>query len=271
MYTCRVSPTILEILSKAPGNPVLWHLFLAELAAAMRCESGILSIAELGREGGVHPLYRYNVAPKQETPFELNLRKSDSFDARVTQQPYRVFCFDSKRPSFRRDDSGAGPDKFQAPCRFGVSLPLSRRYTHYMALNGSLPATTPELHASVHRLQTLVPPLQNALQKEQWFSLYHQITLLTGKHVTAYVIVDCSLNVLFSDPVFNRIIADMDCVEIRGNRLAFLNKTTEKRVLTLMAGEDCNTVAIKPGPVRSLRHYGHSGTLAGSFICVGVL
>ena len=114
-----------------------------------------------------------------------------------------------------------------------------------MALNGSLPATAPELHASVHRLQTLVPPLQNALQKEQWFSLYHQITLLTGKHVTAYVIVDCSLNVLFSDPVFNRIIADMDCVEIRGNRLAFLNKTTEKRVLTLMAGKDCDTVTMQ--------------------------
>ncbi|MGR8953045.1 MAG: helix-turn-helix transcriptional regulator [Gammaproteobacteria bacterium] len=250
MHPFQVPATILEILSKAPGNPVLWHLFLAELAGAMHCDSGFLSIADLGRDGGIHHLYRYNVAPEQELRFEHNLRKSGSFGACVTKKPYRVFCFNPQRPSFYRDACGAEPDWFQEHCRFGVSLPLNRRYAHCMVLNGGRPAAETELHECAHRLKALVPPLQNALQKEQWFSLYHQITLLTGKHVAAYIIVDQTLNVLFSDPVFNRIIADMDCVEIRGKRLAFSNPATEQRVLASMGGIGCETVTL-PNPCAS--------------------
>ncbi len=53
----------------------------------------------------------------------------------------------------------------------------------------------------------------------------------------------------------------MDCVEIRDKRLAFLNKTTEQRVLALMAGigydtvtmqNPCASCAIKVIPARSL-------------------
>jgi DNA-binding CsgD family transcriptional regulator len=227
----------METLSKAPGNPVLWHLFLAELAEAMQCDSGFLSIVDLDRGGGVHHLYCYNVAPEQQRCFERNVRKTGSFDANVAKHPYRIFCSNRLSGTLR---SGGGT--VREYCRFGVSIPLNRRYAYCMYLNSSRPAAEPELHACVHRLQALVPLLQNALCKEQWLSLYSQITLLTGKHVAACLIVDRALNVLFSDPVFNRIIADMDCVEIRDKRLAFLNKTTGQRVLALMAGIGCDTV-----------------------------
>ena len=242
MHTLQAPLTIMETLSKAPGNPVLWHLLLAELANAMLCDSGFLSIADLGRNGKVHHLYHYNVTPEQHSCFERNLCKADSFDASVTKQPYRVFCSNTPNATFPRDDPGTVFNALGEHCRFGVSLPLNRRYTYCMVLDGSFPPAEPELQGCVHRLQALVPQLQLALQKEQWFSLYSQITLLTGKHVAAYIIVDRALNVLFSDPVFNRIIADMNCIEIRGKRLVFLNKTTEQRILALMAGIGCDTV-----------------------------
>jgi DNA-binding CsgD family transcriptional regulator len=231
----------METLSKAPGNPVLWRLFLAELADAMQCDSGFLSIKDLGRDGGVHHLYDYNVTPEQQRCFERNIRKAGSFDANVAKHPYQVFCSNTLNGTFRSGDGG-GSDEVGEHCRFGVSVHLNRRYAYCIYLNGSRPPTEPELQACVHRLQALVPMLQNALQKEQWLSLYSQIKLLTGKHVAAYLIVDRSLNVLFSDPVFNRIIADMDCVEIRDKRLAFLSKIIERRVLALMAEISCGTV-----------------------------
>lgn len=242
MHTLQTPIKIMETLSKAPGNPVLWHLFLAELAGAMQCDSGFLSIADLGRSGGVHHLYHFNVAPEQHSCFVRNFRKAGSFDASVTKHPYQVFCSNRLNVTFGHDDDGTVPDGVGEQCRFGVSLPLNRRYAYCLYLNGNRPATEPELQACVHLLQALVPLLQNALQKEQWFSLYNQITLLTGKHVAAYIIVDRTLNVLFSDPVFNRIIADMECVEIRGKHLGFLNKTIEQRVLALMAEIGCDTV-----------------------------
>lgn len=237
MHILQVPLTIMETLSKAPGNPVLWHLFLAELAEAMQCDSGFLSIVDLGRGGGVHHLHCYNVVPEQQRCFEGNVHKTGSFDASVAQHPCRVFCSNTLSGTLR---SGGGA--VRESCRFGVSISLNRRYAYCMYLNSSRPIAEPELQACVHRLQALAPLLKNALWKEQSLSLYSQITLLTGKHVAAYLIVDRSLNVLFSDPVFNRIIADMDCAEIRDKRLAFLNKTTEQRVLALMAGSGCDTV-----------------------------
>jgi len=42
--------TFKEILSKASGNPVLWHLFLMNLAIGKQCGSGFLPIADLGCE-----------------------------------------------------------------------------------------------------------------------------------------------------------------------------------------------------------------------------
>ncbi|HEY8157728.1 MAG TPA: LuxR C-terminal-related transcriptional regulator [Methylobacter sp.] len=242
MNTLQAPFTIKDILSKAPYNPVLWHLFLAELTGLMQCNSGFLSIADLTRGSRFHHLYRYNIAPEQQSCFERNLCKAGSFEAKVAKQPYQVLCSTMLNGNLYHDDSGTESDATGELCRFGVSLPLNSRYAYCLVLNGNHPAAEPELQAGVHRLQALVPSLQNALQKEQWLSLYSQITLLTGKHVTAYIIVDRALNVLFSYPVFNRIIADMDCVEIRGKRLAFLNKTTEQRVLALMTKTGCNAM-----------------------------
>jgi hypothetical protein len=242
MYTLQAPFTINDILTKAPYNPVLWHLFLAELTSLMQCDSGFLSIADLGRHGGFHHLYRYNVTPEQQSCFERNFRKDHSFEANIAKQPHQVLCSTMLNGSHCRDNFGIEPYATEEHCRFGVSLPLNSRYAHCLVLNGNHPAAEPELHASVHRLQALVPSLKDALQKEQWLSLYSQITLLTGKHVTAYIIVDRALNVLFSYPVFNRIIADMDCVEIRGKRLTFLNKTTEQRVLALMTETGCDAM-----------------------------
>jgi DNA-binding NarL/FixJ family response regulator len=233
MHTLQAPFTIKDILSKAPYNPVLWHLFLEELAAMMQCDSGILSIAGIGRRGGFHHLYRYNMTAEQQSCFERNLCKTGSFEASITKQPHQVI-FTKQNGSFRFDYVGKGADATGEPCRFGVSFPLNSRYAYCLVLNGNRPAAEPELQAGVQRLQALVPSLENALQKEQWLSLYNQISMLTGQHVTAYIIVDRDLNVLFSYPVFNRLIADMECVEIQDKRLVFLDNTTERHVLALM-------------------------------------
>jgi len=241
MHTLQAPFTIKDILSKAPYNPVLWHLFLKELAAVMQCGSGILSIADFGRQGGFNHLYRYNITSEQQVCFERNLFKAGSFEASIMKQPHQVL-FPKQNESLYFDDSVQGAGATVQPCRFGVSFPLNNRYAYCLVLNGSRPAAEPELQAGVQRLQALVPSLQNALWKEQWLSLYNQITMLTGQHVTAYIIVDRKLNVLFSYPVFNRLIADMDCVEIRGKRLAFFNKNTEQHVLALMTGTGCEAM-----------------------------
>lgn len=233
MHTLQAPFTIKDILSKAPYNPVLWHLFLEELAAVMQCDSGILSIADLGRHGVFNHLYRYNVNAEQQSCFERNLGKANSFEASIKKQPYQVL-FTKQNGSYRFDHAGKGADMIEQPCRFGVSFPLNSRYAYCLVLNGNRPAAESEVQTGVQRLQALVPSLENALQKEQWLSLYNQISMLTGQHVTAYVIVDRELNVLFSYPVFDRLIADMECVEIQDKHLVFLNKTAERHVLALM-------------------------------------
>jgi DNA-binding NarL/FixJ family response regulator len=242
MHTLQAPFTIKDILSKAPYNPVLWQLFLSELAGVMHCDSGFLSIADLARGGRFHHLHRYNITPEQQSCFERNFLKGRSFEASIAKQPYQVICSIMPNESFRHDDFGTEADVTGELCRFGVSLPLNGRYVYCMVLNGSRTAAKPDLQNHAQQLQALVPALQQALLKEQWLSLYSQITLLTGQHVTAYIIVDRALNVLFSYPVFNRIIADMDCVEIRNKRLVFLNKAIEQRVLALMERTGCDAV-----------------------------
>jgi DNA-binding CsgD family transcriptional regulator len=234
MSTLLAPLTISEILSKAPGNPVLWHLFLAELANTMQCDSGFLAIVDLERDGNIHFLSHYHTASEQRSYFEQNFRKTDSFDAHVARHPYQVFCSSQGNDSIVESD--------ERYCRFGVSLPLNSRYAYCLCLNSQRPSTEPVLPGCMQWLHALMPSLQSALHKEQWFSLYHQMTLRTGQHVAAYLIVDRGLNVLFSDPVFNRIIQDMDGVEIRGKRLVFNYRSTEDRVLALMEGGDCEFV-----------------------------
>jgi DNA-binding CsgD family transcriptional regulator len=243
MDTLPAPLTITEILSKAPGNPVLWHLFLAELSRAMQCDSSSLSIADLGLGGELHHLYHYNIVPEQQSCFEWNFHRTGSFDACVARQPYRVLCSNTLSGAFPLNQ-GAESIMLEEQCRFGVSLPLNDRYVYCLYLNSSRPAAAVS-QGGMHWLQALMPPLQSALQKEQWFSLYSQITLLTGKHVAAYLIIDHALNVLFSDPVFNRIIEDMKCAKVRGKRLAFLNKTAEERIVRLMAEGECDTVTMQ--------------------------
>ena len=75
MHTLQAPFTIKDILSKAPYNPVLWHLFLEELTSLMQCDSGFLSIADLGRLGVFHHLYRYNITPEQQSCFVRNFCK----------------------------------------------------------------------------------------------------------------------------------------------------------------------------------------------------
>jgi DNA-binding NarL/FixJ family response regulator len=232
MHTLQAPFTIKDILSKAPYNPVLWHLFLEELAAVMQCDSGILSIADLGR-GEFNHLYRYNMASELQSRFERNLCKDNSFEASIAKQPYQVL-FTKQNGSLHIDNVGIRPSAIGEFCRFGVSLLINSCYAYCLVLNGNHPVAEPEVQAGAQQLQALVPSLHDALQKEQWLSLYNQITMVTGQHVTAYVIVDRELNVLFSYPVFNRLISDLECVEIQDKRLVFLDKTTEQHVLALM-------------------------------------
>ncbi|MGZ8927918.1 MAG: helix-turn-helix transcriptional regulator [Methylobacter sp.] len=244
MTIFQVPLTIKEILSKAPANPGLWQLFLAELADALQCDGCFLAIADLGNGGGVHNLYRYNMLQEQHC-FESNLLSQESFVSSVAKHPYRVFSSAAPAGSLDRNEGSPANITAEEQCRFGVAIPLNSRYAYCLVLTHSHPAPEPDLEAGVHQLQGWVPLLRSALQKEQWFSLYSQITLLTGRHVAAYIIVDRDLNVLFSDPVFNRIIGNMDCVEIRSKRLAFFNKITEERILALMSGMGCDSVTMQ--------------------------
>jgi hypothetical protein len=203
-----------------------------------------LAIADLGDGSGIHHLYRYNT-PQEQYCFDRNLLNQGSFISSVVGHPYRVFCSHTPAGTSSPNDGSLVNFTVEYHCRFGVAIPLNNRYTYCLILTNSHCASEPDLQVGVHQLHGWVPLLQSALQKEQWFSLYSQITLLTGRHVAAYIIVDRALNILFSDPVFNRIIWDMDCVEIWGKRLAFFNKNTEERILELMSGMGCDSVTMQ--------------------------
>jgi DNA-binding CsgD family transcriptional regulator len=234
--------TIHEILTKAPGNPVLWRLFLAEIASTLQCDSGFLAIVDLEHNGRLHYLYHLNIAAEQRSYFEQSFHKMDSFDAHVVRHPYRVFC--SSLWNAPSHGNGRVIESDETYCRFGVSFPLNSRYAYCLCLNSQRSVAEPVTPGCLPWLDALIPSLQNALHKEQGFNLYHQITLRTGKHVAAYLIVDRSLNVLFSDAVFNRIIKDMECVKTRDKRLAFINRSIEERVLALMDGGECESVTL---------------------------
>jgi DNA-binding CsgD family transcriptional regulator len=234
--------TINEILSKAPGNPELWHLFLAELARTLQCDSGFLSIVELECDRRIHYLYPLNIAAEQHSYFEQSFRKMDGFDAHVVRHPSQVFCSSLWKASLH--GNGRVTESDETYCRFGVSFPLNSHYAYCLCLNSQRSVAEPISPGCMPWLEALIPSLQNALNKEQGFNLYHQLTLRTGKHVAAYLIVDRGLKVLFSDAVFNRIIKDMECVKIREKRLAFINRSIEARVLALMDGDNCESVTL---------------------------
>lgn len=251
MDTLHDHPLLTHILSKAPGNPVLWERFLAELTKIMACESGIIRVTDLVDRNNSHGLYLHNVPPEHQTLYERKFNKQDRFNYLVAKNPYKVFCNQTIPDTCLSD---VVENEFMIPYgyqyRYGLSMPYNPRYALCLYLNRSRPFASPELPRFENLLQSAIPELQKALHKEQWRNVCSQIISLTGEHSSAYIMVDRALKILYSEPLFDMMMADLHCVEMTENRLVITDKAFEKRLLAMLMGKHCQTLSL-PGKCSS--------------------
>lgn len=247
MDTLHDHPLLTHILSKAPGNPVLWERFLAETANIMTCESGVIRVTDLVDRSNSHGLYLHNVPPEHQSLYERKFNKPDRFNYLVAKNPYTVFCSQTVANTCL---SNVVEQDFMIPYgyqyRYGLSMPYNPRYALCLYINRRRPFADMELPRFKNLLQSAVPELKKALQREQWRNVCSQIISLTGEHSSAYIMIDRTLKILHAEPLFTMRAADLRGVEMADNRLVITDKVFEKRLLAMMSGQRCQTLAL-PG------------------------
>ena len=224
-----------DILSKAPGNPNLWELFLAQLTKEVNCESGVMLITDRINGENTQYLYHYNVSPAHKECYEKKFNFLDTFNFYISQNPYTVFCNQTVNPSHLNAEVESN---FMAPngCafRFGLSIPYNKRYSLNLYLNRSSAFTEHELHRFGQLLKFVIHQLEEALLEEQRHNISSQIINQTCGQTPGYIIVDRSLKILFYDPVFSAIIASMDCIRITDDQLEILPKNNNGCLMSLI-------------------------------------
>lgn len=247
MDTLEDHDNLKTILSKVPVSSVLWGLFLEKLTKMLGCESGVILVADLVNRENTRFLYLQNIPLEHQSLYEQKFNRLDSFNEVVAKNPYIVFCSQTLTDACFNQ---IVEEKFMIPYgyryRYGFSIPYNRYYSLCLHFSRNKPFETFEQQQSARILKAVIPELENTLRTEQWQTLYKSCVYLTGAHICVYIIVDRMLKILFSEPVFSSIIANLDGVQVAGNRLAILNKAVEQRVIAGMTVMNCDTISI-PG------------------------
>jgi DNA-binding CsgD family transcriptional regulator len=226
-----------DILSKAPGNPNLWELFLAQLTKEVNCASGAMLITDKINSENTQYLYHYNVTPSHKERYEKKFNVIDTFNFYISQHPFTVFCNQTVNASHVNTEVESN---FMIPngCafRFGLSIPYNNRYSLNLYFYRSTAFTEQELYQFDQLLQFFIQQLQKALLAEQRHNISSQIANQTCGQITDYIIVDRSLKLLFHDPVFSSIIANLDCVCITDDHLEVLPKNNGQCLMSQLDG-----------------------------------
>lgn len=211
---------LINLLREAPGNPVIWDKFLAQLTNQLNCDVSSLSINSLINRDKTHFLFHFNINSKQLEPYEGHYTRLDLFNFFIGKNPRQVFCNqDSAFEAFNAmtEEKHVIANKF--PYCIGFSIPCNH---HFLSLNISRnrPFSVHELQRYTRVLQAIINPLEEAIHDEQQQKIYSQLIHQCHLPFDGYLIIDQHLNIVLRDPVYNIMFTTLDCLDIYKNQLS---------------------------------------------------
>ncbi len=221
---------LINLLREAPGNPVIWEKFLAQLTKKLNCESSFLLINHLINRDKTHFLFHFNISDKQLKCYNEYDNQLNAFNFFIGKNPHQVFCnqnvIDSDFIKFT-DEKPLFSTELQY--RFGLSIPCNH-YFISLHINRDQPFTKQELQNNTQLLQDIISPLEEAIHAEQQQKIHSQLIHHSYQPFDGYLIVDQQLNIVLANPVYKLIFTVLDCIECYKNQL-IINDTNLKSAL----------------------------------------
>lgn len=219
-----------KILIDAPGNPVIWNTFLCRLAEVAACTKSFLIITDLDDKEDAHILFNFNLPDKTQQLTINNFNNAEYFNKLLNKNPCQVIC--SQKPSTQATYDYNSHLNLQY--YFGFSIPYNSHHALTLCVNRHHPFSYEEQDRISLLLLTLIIPLQAAIKIELERKIYSQILLHTYNHSDSFVIVNSSLEILFSDSIFLSVIDKCRCVKVTNKQIYFTDPNTINSVPLLM-------------------------------------
>jgi len=221
-----------SFLANAPGNPLIWHRFLAELTLQLNCDSSALLVTNLLKWKNTHFLFSTDISEEYQEKYDKGLNEQDDFNFYISKKPRKVFCNQNLEYA-SGDKVGATfiPPREQKYC-FGVSIPCNKEHSLNLLIYRKKVFNAEEQSQITRVLDSLIPALEKAMHQESQIKINSQLTECIGRHFDEYLIVDRELNILFADPVYISIISQLDCVNISSDRFGMKNTEIQQRLFS---------------------------------------
>jgi DNA-binding CsgD family transcriptional regulator len=250
-----------SILANAPGNPLIWNRFLAELTRQLSCDSSILLVTDLIERENTHFLFSAHIPQDYQEQYENGLNRLDTFNYFISKNPLQVLCNQTLSDAYSEEaESNFIPPNGQT-YRFGVSISCNHKHSLSLLVNRKDAFNDEEQQRITQVLQTLIPYLEEAIHTEQRHRINSQLLPHIGDHFDGFIMVDRELNILFSDPVYTAIISQLDCVKISGGRFDMKNRAIKQRLLSLIDNNkeasihnQCHSCQLTLIPISSLEN-----------------
>ncbi len=224
-----------EILTNAPGNPFIWDKFLCRLAELSACRRSYLLMSDLIHKENTHFLFKFNLPEKLQKLTINNFNEADTFNNLMVKNPCQVICSQNSATHItaaHADNDFHNPVNLQY--HFGFSIPYNTHHTLTLCVNRSQPFSNEEQDQIRILLFSIIIPFQTAIKAELEHKIHSQILLHTHDHFDSYVIVNPSLNILFSDAVFSTVIGKFKCVTLKNKTIEFNESAITEQVFELM-------------------------------------
>jgi len=219
-----------EMLHNAPGNPVIWDRFLCRLAEIASCDRSFLLMTDLIHKENTHFLFHFNLSEKQQKLTINSFNTSNTFNKLLVKNPCQVVCSQKSPPKAGFNFN----NRLNVQYHFGFSIPYNSHHTLTLCVNRNHPFSKNEQSRIRLFLLSIIMPLQTAIKTELEHKIYSQILQYTPDHFDCYVIVNRSLQILFSDSVFSSVIGKCKCVTVINKQIQFVDPEARSYLSFLM-------------------------------------
>lgn len=250
-----------SVLANAPGHPVIWTQFLAELTRQLKFDSGYLLASDLCDSSKTRFLFSAYISKEYQQLYENKLNRSDDFNHLMCKSPNQIFYHQQSKELSQSHSINTFVPPQQQWQRCGVAIPCNNHYALSLLLHRHDVFTETEQQQIEQVLQHLLPDLDTAIHTEQHHKISSQLRQSLENHFDSYIIVDADLNIVFAEPIFTQVIQQIDCVKIVNNRFGMKNSAIEQRLISLVNQKEtgsihnqCQSCQITLIPIASLKN-----------------
>ncbi len=265
------------LVKQAPGNPAIWKQLLSVLNKLSKTHSALLFIIHFSASGSETHLLYFD----QQTAGGLDDSKSvmpqtDLFIQYLSQNPYRVYFNHCGDYLASAESSSLFPKTASDQYQTGLSIPCHNQFSICLTLSRKRPFQAKEQLQITATLDQLLPDLEDAIHQEQRIKIKHQLFHLLNRSFDAFIIVDQSFNILFSDPIDRSILSKMACLEINQDCLDIKNPVLQAKLSSLFQDFEeirsfktpCYFFQISCVPIKRLKNLYHWECFSEGYILV---